>query len=166
MDEVFIAGRTGRRHDCYALRDQWERERLVAFEQSFAAEPVDHLLALPGHVAQRVGRIDIDDCQREAVDRVECHGDAQHDTHADSQRLAGFGFEPWQGGAADIRPRDRSRLRHHSLARLLHQIDVAVAARHRLHLGDFGGNPERVRQPLREEVADQPQQLFKRHRLG
>ena len=65
----------------------------VHVPHALLAQAVDGLLPLPLHVAQRVGRVDVGDLERESVEFVIVDGDFGQDLDSGGEPLSGFGFE-------------------------------------------------------------------------
>ena len=66
---------------------------MLCIEESVLTELFDGLLALTGYITECEGRVDIDDGEAEAVERMELHLDLHEDIHAGLEALAGLGLE-------------------------------------------------------------------------
>ena len=109
--EILIPGRTAARHHGDALHDGRHRLLPVHLPHPFGLQAGDGLLPLPLHVAQRVGRIDVEQLQREAVEFVVVHRRFGQYAHAGGEPLPRLGLEIG-GDARVLRPPDHgARLR-------------------------------------------------------
>lgn len=107
------------------------------------------------HVAQRVGRIDVEQLQREAVEFVVVHRRFGQNTHAGGEPLPRLGLEIG-GDAGVLRPPDHgARLRFGNAVALplLDQFEVAVPRIVDLDLRDLGTHPQRQCETLFERLA-------------
>lgn len=133
----------------------------VHLPDTVALQLGDGHLPLPLHVAQRVGRVDVGDLQREAVEFVVIYQHTCQDPDAGLEPLPRLGLEV-AGDAGVVRaPDDGPGLGRGDsvVTALLDQFEVAVARVVYLDLGDLGTDPQGQGEAFVEGLPDQPLQF-------
>ena len=143
LAEILIARCLAARNDGDTL--YYLRQRIFAVDvpDSFALEPLDGDLPLSLHVAQREGRVDVQDVERETVQFVVGDHHPGQDADACGQSLTRFGLEIAGDAGVSRAPDDRPGLRerHAVVATLFDQFEVAMPRIVDLDLRDFGTDP-------------------------
>ena len=161
LAEVLVTGCIGARDDGHALYDGGHGLLAVHLPDTVALQLGDGHLPLPLHVAQRVGRVDVGDLQREAVEFVVIYQHTCQDPDAGLEPLPRLGLEV-AGDAGVVRaPDDGPGLGRGDsvVTALLDQFEVAVARVVYLDLGDLGTDPQGQGEAFVEGLPDQPLQF-------
>ena len=115
-------------------------------------------LVLPLHVAQRVGRVDVGDLERESVEFVVVDGDFGQDLDPCGEPLPGFCFEITRNAGIGRAPDHGARLcqRHAVIAPFLDEFQIAVPRIVDFDLGDLGAHPDGQGKTLVEGLLHEP----------
>ena len=158
LAEILVAGGIGARNDGYALYDGGHPDLAVHVPHALLVQTVDGLLPLPLHVAQRVGRVDVGDLERESVEFVVVDGDFCQDLDPCGEPLPGFCFEITRNAGIGRAPDHGARLcqRHAVIAPFLDEFQVAVSRIVDFDLGDLGAHPDGQGKTLVEGLLHEP----------